>query len=152
MGLAVILAGSLAFFLPLRKQAVQKDLGTLEKDCPLIARSDHVSKMIEQGDLTMALDESLRIEEMLKNQESFPLVQPGAITRILNTKRIAELYHALGLFQEEAEAWASLEALLASDKAIHREAFSHIENDLREENLDLKSFIASRKKEALSKH
>jgi hypothetical protein len=151
IGLGTFLACSLAFFLPWKKEDSKDLADTLRKDCPVMAQMSEVSKMIEQGDLTAALDESLRIEEGLASQETSTLVQPGAITRILNIKRIAELYHALGLFQEEAEAWQRLEDRWMSASVTDREALSHVENSLKEENLDLGSFISSRKREALSK-
>ena len=152
IGLGALLACSLAFFLPWKKENSQDFAESLKVNCPVMAQFSDVSKMIEQGDLTAALDESLRIEEFLKNQESPTLVQPGAIARILNAKRIAEIYNALGLFQEEAEAWQRVEELLASASLAQNEALFHVESGLKEENLDLISFVAARKKEALSKH
>ena len=147
---AVVCSLSMFFF---RKTAHTVDLSEcLEQSCPIISRMSDVSQMIDRGDFTAALDESLQIEEILKNQESLRLAQPGAITRILNRKRIAELYHELGLFQEEVDGWQSLEELLAQAKEMDRDAQSLIEKGFKERNLDLKSYIATRKKEALLKH
>jgi hypothetical protein len=146
------LVGSLSMFF-FRRTAHTVDLSEcLEQSCPIVFRMSDVSRMIDRGDFTAALDESLQIEEILKNQESLKMVQPGAITRILNRKRIAELYHSLSLFQEEAEGWQSLEELLAHSSQVDLEAQSLIEEGFKERNLDLKAYVATRKKEALLKH
>jgi len=152
IGVGALMACSLAFFLPWKKEGSQDLAVSLKANCPLMAQFSDVSKMIEQGDLTAALDESLRIEELLKNQEPSVIVHPGAITRIFNMKRIAEIYNALGLYQEEADAWQHVEGLIASGSLTQSDTIFHLESGLKEVNLDLSSFVAARKKEALSKH
>lgn len=152
MAVLAVAIGSLSMFFFKGKTEMAHCSEFFDQSCPILSRMNDVSHMIDRGELTAALDESLQIEEALKNQEKQKMIQPGSITRVLNRKRIAELYHALGLFQEESAEWQSLEELLVSASFVEREAQSLIEEGFKERSLDLKSYVATRKKEAQLKN
>ncbi len=128
-------------------------LKRLQAYCPLQAKASYISLLISKGELESALEESLSLDADLQKQESSgSIVQPGAIVKMVNLLRIAELHSFLGHFQEEVEAWEKLERLVGwgdqktlQDALAYNEALPLLERGFQEQGIDLKEYIHFRK-------
>jgi len=133
-------------------------LKRLQEVSPVQSKAAHISMLISKGDLGIALEESLALDTDLKQQiASGSSIQPGALARMINLLRIAELYASLGQPQDEADAWEKFEQLVGWDEQktmqgalAQNEALPLLERGFRDQGVDLKDYIRFRKKRSLN--